>query len=174
MNFIDVNQNLSLKKLDKHNNKDIWLAETLDNDQKVFGSEGFLYSIKNILIQPYYLNKKGPYGIPYGIYYDHKNPIGYLEVSDIFTENQTVFLDYALIKEQRGKGYMCNTLIGTSNKIFEDKINKVKKIELMIDPDNIDSKKTASNAGFTYEEHDENGFEIYQLTKNKRGCREIK
>ena len=63
---------------------------------------------------------------------------------------------------------MCNTLIGTSNKIFEDKINKVKKIELMIDPDNIDSKKTASNAGFTYEEHDENGFEIYQLTKNKR------
>ena len=44
--FINLNNNLSIKKLDINDNKDIWLINTLDQDEKVAGKNGFLYSIK--------------------------------------------------------------------------------------------------------------------------------
>ena len=49
--FIDLDKNLSLKPLDPNNQKDIWLANTLDSDETVNGEDGFLYSIHNILKQ---------------------------------------------------------------------------------------------------------------------------
>ena len=57
-NFIVIDNNLSLKKLDPSNLKDIWLAKTLDQDEVIAGKNGFLYSIERVLQGKYYLTKK--------------------------------------------------------------------------------------------------------------------
>ena len=165
-NFIVIDNNLSLKKLDPSNLKDIWLAKTLDQDEVIAGKNGFLYSIERVLQGKYYLTKKDLYGTPYAIYQDKKIPIGFLEIGTIIND-YSVFLTYALIKEARGKGYMCNTLKKTSNLIFSDKVNQIENIRLVIDQKNIASEKTALRAGFNCIEKTPNKYNIYQLTKKR-------
>lgn len=41
--FIDLDNNLSIKRLNINNDKDIWLINTLDNDKDIAGKDGFLY-----------------------------------------------------------------------------------------------------------------------------------
>lgn len=161
--FIDLDKNLSIKLLDSNNSKDIWLADTLDRDETIVGEKGFLFSIKYVLTH----NNKSTkfYGQPYAIYQNHSLPIGYLEISEVYRKEPSVFLNYALCKEQRGHGYMCRTLKCLSNLIFSDEIEKIATISLIIDKNNTDSKKTALLAGFTLENSKDKQFDIYQLTK---------
>ena len=162
--FIDLDKNLSLKPLDPNNQKDIWLANTLDSDETVNGEDGFLYSIHNILKQGH--KYKGIlYGMPYAIYQDYKDPIGYLEVSEIFGKEPTVILSYALVKEKRGHGYMSRSLKGISNLIFKDKMEEIKNISLIINKNNDNSKKTALSVGFIIENDEDSQYDIYNLSR---------
>ncbi len=145
--FIDLDKNLSIKRLDINDDKDIWLINTLDNDKDVAGKNGFLYSIKEKLPKNYHLNKENLYDNHYAIYLDHKQPIGYINITKIY-QDQSIYLNYALVKEQRHHGYMSKTLIGISNIIFEDEENNVKEIILKIDSLNKNSQRTASLANF--------------------------
>lgn len=146
--FINLNNNLSIKRLDINDNKDIWLINTLDQDEKVAGKNGFLYSIKEKIQKDYQLNRNSLYGNHYAVYLKEEEPIGYLKITEICEADQSVYLDYALIKEKRGHGYMVTTLIGISDLIFEDKENNVEEIILKIDSLNKESQRTADLAGF--------------------------
>ena len=145
--FIDLDKNLSIKKLDINNDKDIWLINTLDNDKDVAGKDGFLYSIKERIPKNYHLNKEILYDNHYAIYLNHKHPIGYINITKIYID-KSIYISYALVKEYRHHGYMTKTLTGLSNIIFKDEENTVKEIILKIDSLNKNSQRTASLANF--------------------------
>ncbi len=164
--FIDLDKNLSIKKLDINNDKDIWLINTLDNDKDVAGKDGFLYSIKEKTLKNYHLYTNNLYGNHYAIYLNHNQPIGYINITNIVIK-KSVYLNYALLKEYYHHGYMTKTLIGISNIIFSDEDNNVSEIILKIDSLNKRSQRTANLAGFTKVKR-KFGRYTYILTKNKR------
>ena len=168
--FIDLDNKLSIKKLDINDAKDIWLINILENDKDIAGKDGFLYSIKEILSKNYHLNKENLYGNHYAIYLEHKQPIGYINITDICILDNSIFLNYALIREKRHHGYMTSVLIGLSNIIFKDEENNVEKIILKIDSLNKKSQKTASLANFEKVKR-KYGRYTYVLTKDSQNKR---
>ena len=52
---IQLDKNLSIKKLDPENEKDIWLAKELDRDKLIYGENGYLWSIQRLLNDSRYL-----------------------------------------------------------------------------------------------------------------------
>lgn len=141
-NFINLVDNLSIKKLEISNELDMQLAKTLDKDELITGREGYLWSIEQSirLQRSNQLNKQEFYDNQYAIYLN-QNPIGYLEISKINSLNFAC-LAYALLKEERGHGYATKTMI------LEDKINEIKKVLLVIDMHNIKSQNVTQKAGF--------------------------
>ena len=134
MQKILLTENLSIKKLNPNNPLDMLLIEELNQDRTVCGE--------------YHLNHQNLLDSPYIIYHE-KYPIGFLEISDIFSHHKqkNVSISYALHKNARRKGYMQTTLRETSNLLLET-LEDIDGVILSIDPSNILSKKVAKTAGF--------------------------
>lgn len=169
MEHIVVGETLSIKKLEPDNVKDCWIMRELDKDVSIGGDDGYLWPLNEIFDNIHYLATPSLYNAPYAIYKE-KNPIGFLEISDILGYQMSVYLCYALLKEARGYGYMTQVLRNITKIILTDDLNDIKKVRLTIQPQNFASQATALRAGyvedgFTKEEHELQGFIGYQKNK---------
>lgn len=170
MNTINLNDNLQIKKIEPKNEKDWWLIHKLEQDPLI---PGYLWNLSAAIeASKYrYLLYDNIYNSPFTIYYE-KSPIGFLQISPIYKSRirSSVDLAYAIVKEERKKGYMKSILTNVSDYILED--NYVDAVELIIASDNKASQLTAAAAGFTAayfsetEGYDEDFF-VYQKTNNK-------
>ena len=79
---------------------------------------------------------------------DLGTPIGYLYISSRIRDE--VFLEYAVLKEYRGKGYGSTIIRETSDYLFEN--HNIRSIRLDIDPSNKNSINTAEACGYTLDE----------------------
>ena len=77
-------------------------------------------------------------------------PIGYLYISRMIRDE--VFLEYAVLKEYRGKGYGSSIIRETSDYLFEN--HNIKAIRLDIDPSNKNSINVAEACGYTVDEEE--------------------
>lgn len=167
MKKIILSENLSIKKLNPNNPLDTGLIEELEKDEEINGPTGYLWPLSTNLRDRKSLQNNDLLKSSYAIYLE-KNPIGFLEISDIFkTPNMySVDLAYALHKSARKKGYMKKVLTEVSTLLFEEYI-EIDAITLMIDPRNKNSRNTASKAGFKTDgrleaEYVEEGCVVYQ------------
>ena len=148
MEPIPLDNELSIKKLEPNNQKDVWIARQLDKDSLIAGADGYLWHIEELMKRAKsYLAYSDIYGSPYAIYH-RQNPVGYLEISHISEWFKNVELAYALLNTERGKGYATKTLKVISKIILEDIINDIKSVSLIIDLNNIKSQNVAIRAGF--------------------------
>ena len=149
MQKILLTENLSIKKLNPNNPLDMLLIEELDQDRTVCGEYGYLWQYPYPFNSTKHLNHQNLLDSPYIIYHE-KYPIGFLEISDIFSHHKqkNVSISYALHKNARRKGYMQTTLRETSNLLL-DREKNIDGVILSIDPSNILSKNVAKKAGFT-------------------------
>ena len=148
MQKILLTENLSIKKLNPNNPLDMLLIEELNQDRTVCGEYGYLWQYPYPFNSTKHLNHQNLLDSPYIIYHE-KYPIGFLEISDIFSHHKqkNVSISYALHKNARRKGYMQTTLRETSNLLLET-LEDIDGVILSIDPSNILSKKVAKKAGF--------------------------
>ena len=148
MQKILLTENLSIKKLIPNNPLDMLLIEDLNQDRIVCGEYGYLWQYPYPFNSTKHLNHQNLLDSPYIIYHE-KYPIGFLEISDIFSHHKqkNVSISYALHKNARRKGYMQTTLRETSNLLLETS-EDIDGVILSIDPSNILSKKVAKKAGF--------------------------
>ena len=167
MKKINLTENLSIKKLNPNNPLDTGLIDELEQDEQINGRNGYLWPLSNNLKDVRYLLHNNLLNSSYAIYHE-KNPIGFLEISDIFKtpDMWTVNLCYALHKTARKKGYMRTVLTEVSDMILKEN-QDIDTITLMIAPSNEKSILTAKASGFisddlTEEEHQEQGYVIYQ------------
>jgi RimJ/RimL family protein N-acetyltransferase len=163
---MQLSKDISIKKLDPYDTKDIWLAEELDKDELVCGPNGYLWSIKNLFNDTRYLARNDIYNSPFAIY-DKENPVGYIEISPIF--NKMVDISYAILKKERQKGYATITLKEITDIILNDVYN-IDKVILIVDINNYISQNVALKAGFindglSKQEHYKKGYISYQKTK---------
>lgn len=169
MERILLDNELSIKKLDPANEKDVWLAKELDKDKLICGKDGYLWSIEKSFKNTSYLLRNDIYQSPYAIYYN-SDPIGYMELSAIVETIKAVDISYALLDIYRGRGYATKMLREISKIILMDIINDIEKISLIIDPNNVKSQMVAKRAGFISDglsemEHFEQGYISYRKTK---------
>lgn len=170
MEPIQLDNELSIKKLDPNNEKDVWLARELDNDPLIVGGNGYLWSIEETMKRAKaYLSSMDIYHSPYAIYHK-QNPVGYIELSYIHEVLKYIEISYALLNQERGKGYATKTLTAISRIILEDIINNVKSVSLIIDISNIKSQMVAIRSGFvsdglSEEEHKIKEYITYQKTQ---------
>lgn len=160
-----------IKEIDPENEDDLWLINRLEEDPLVCGQRGYLWRISCLLDNLRYSKHQDIYNCPFSIY-RHQSPIGFLNISKIYKTrtNSSVELSYALIKEERKKGYMKNILITASDYILLDKNHSIDEIDLSIHPENLASQKVAMYSGFicdnlSSKEHFEQGRIIYYKTK---------
>lgn len=169
MESIPLTEDLSIKKLDPKDSKDVWLAKELDKDELIAGKNGYLWSIENELRDQRHLFREDIYNSKYSIYQQEK-PIGYLAISQIFFCEKYVDIAYALLRQERGKGHATNVLREITEQILNDIINDVQRVILVIDPQNKSSQAVAVRCGFgsdglTDEQHFKQGYVTYQKTK---------
>ena len=81
---------------------------------------------------------------------DLGTPIGYLYISSLIRDE--VFLEYAVLKEYRGKGYGSTIIRETSDYLFEN--HNIRSIRLDIDPSNKNSINAAEACGYTVDEEE--------------------
>ena len=81
---------------------------------------------------------------------DKEIPIGYLFISKVV--NDEVFLECAILKEHRRKGYAKRILNEISEYLFVN--HNIRSIRLDIDPSNKSSMLVASSCGFLLDEDD--------------------
>ena len=167
MKKVDFTRNLSIKKLNPNNPLDTGLIEALEQDELINGKNGYLWALSNNLKDVSYLRHNSLLNSSYAIYHG-KNPIGFLEISDIFKTPDiwSVNLCYALHKTARKKGYMRTVLTEVSDMILKEN-QGIDTITLMIAPSNEKSILTAEASGFISdnlieEEYQEQGYVIYQ------------
>lgn len=170
MQKILLTENLSIKKLNPKNPLDMLLIEELYQDRTVCGEYGYLWKYPYPLKSTKHLYHQRLQNSSYIIYHE-KYPIGFLEISDIFSHHnqKNVSISYALHKNARRKGYMQATLRETSNLLLDSEEN-IDGVILSIDPANILSKKVAIKAGFIENkewslEYHSGGNIIYQKTR---------
>lgn len=164
MEYINLTNELSIKKIEPYNGKDLWLIEQLNRDALVGQPGGYLSSLVYIFKDTNYLYRGGIYHAPYSIYYN-QDPIGYLEISSIFLCLERVDIAYALIEKARGNGHMTKVLRSIAHKILTDANEEVNKVALMIDSKNLASQAVAKRAGFFCEDLNEKKYIIYEKTK---------
>lgn len=164
MQKINLTESLSIKKLNPNNPLDVLLIEELEQDKEISGDKGYLGSLMSEIKRKNHLYREELYDSPYIIYHQ-RYPIGYLKISPVFMyEGENVIdISYAIHKEARHKGYMYQTLVDTLYNMYSE----IDNIMLLIDYRNKASRKVAKHAGFisdglTEEEHQEQGYVIYQ------------
>lgn len=81
---------------------------------------------------------------------DDDTPVGYLYISSMV--NDEVFLEYAILKEFRGKGYASDVVYEVSDYLFQN--CNIKCIKLDIDPSNEHSILVANSCGFIADEEE--------------------
>lgn len=79
---------------------------------------------------------------------DYDMPVGYLFISSLVKDE--VFLEYAVLKEHRGKGYASDIVDETTRYLFEN--HNMRSIRLDIDPINKNSILVAKSCGFMVDE----------------------
>lgn len=77
-------------------------------------------------------------------------PIGYLYISSMVKDE--VFLEYAVLKEHRDKGYGSDIIRETTDYLFQN--HNIKAIRLDIDPSNKNSINAATACGYTVDEEE--------------------
>ena len=77
-------------------------------------------------------------------------PIGYLYISN--SRGDEVFLEYALLKEYRGKGYASTLIDEVTDYLFEE--FNIRSIRLDIDPSNKSSMNVAGACGYIEDEEE--------------------
>lgn len=169
MDVIPIDDRLCMKRLKPLDPKDIWLAEQLDQDELVGGKNGYLYSIRNelrLLQLQAKIATNTLYGSSYSICY-HTQPIGYFGISDrLLDEVEYVSFAYALLKQERKKGYMKVVLRYMSNLLLSD----ISKVELMISNRNEASIHLAQSVGYQLRKNtflQESEYSIYEKIKIK-------
>lgn len=172
MNIIYFPNNLSIKKIEADHEKDWWMIHQLEQDPLVYGKTGYLWYLSSTILDSKYryLEYDSIYNSPFSIYHGD-SPIGFLEVSPIYQGkiHSSVELSYAILRNERKKGYMKSVLTSVSDYILEE--GSVDEVDLMIHSDNTASRLTASASGFTgiYLStslgYDENQW-VYRKTKN--------
>lgn len=120
------------------------MVRQLDKDPLI---EEYLYPIEKNLKHSKHLTRKDIYQSPYVIYHQ-QNPIGYIDISHIIEFMKSVNLSYALLEQERGKGYATKVLKAITEIILGDKINDIEKVYLVINYDNIPSQMVAKKSGF--------------------------
>ena len=83
---------------------------------------------------------------------DNNTPIGYLYISPM--QKDEVFIEYAVLKEYRGKGYGRKIIEEVSDYLFS--FHNIENVKLDISPSNKNSMFVAESCGF---EMDEEEFE---------------
>lgn len=140
METIPLTEDLCIKKLDPTDSKDVWLINQLNQDSLV---TKYLDTFNYIFADLSYLESDSLYDAPYSIL-KQGDPIGYLEISQLFVLKRFVDLSYAIHKNARGNKYAEKTIRAISN-ILLDELNGVK---LLIDKGNIASQCVAQKCGF--------------------------
>ena len=79
---------------------------------------------------------------------DLGTPVGYLYISSMIHDE--VFLEYAVLKEERGKGYGSDIVKETTDYLFEN--HNIRSVRLDIDPSNKNSINAAEAAGYSVDE----------------------
>lgn len=159
---VRLTNELTLKKLDPNNQKDLWLIQQLNNDKTTLK---YLKDIKHVFINLDYLQSSSLFKSPYSILYND-NPVGFIEVFELFRLKKMANLSYAILKEERGKGHAKTVL-----KLFSDiLLCEAKKIELVISDSNKESQRVAINAGFylQQQQYDDVGFKKYEKIKTTK------
>lgn len=163
--FIPLTDDLSMKKLDPTDDKDLWLASKLDEDEFIAGKNGYLWSICNLLQNTRYLYWDSCKG-PYGIYYQN-DPVGYFDIDQLFGISSCAELSYAILSTERKKSYAFQTLLAAQSFIFEE----FSMMQLTIRQDNQASKNLAIKCQFesvyTEQQARQQGFYEYRKTKEK-------
>lgn len=149
---------LQIKKMDPNDKKDIWLVNQFDHEEL---KNNGLWNLNTIINSASDIQSDCIYGSHYIILFKN-NPVGYLHISDIYELNSFVNLSYAILQQERKKGYVKNTLTMISNLLLKE----IKRIELIIDVVNIGSQYVACDSGYkpqlTDVEQQELGFNIYE------------
>lgn len=83
--------------------------------------------------------------------------IGYLEIE----KSKEVYLNYALLKEERGKGLGPQVLKELSDYLLREYKNSIDKIDIIVDNKNKPSLKATIKSGFE-EVENLNGFTTYR------------
>lgn len=172
MNLITLTDEFSIKKIEASNEKDLWMIEQLESDSLVCGPNGYLWHISSCLLHDNNLSYllRDIYNCPFSIYHD-KSPIGFLEISKIYKTSTTssVELSYALIEEERKKGYMSQVLTATSDYILADQNHFIDEIDLEIHIENIASQNVAKKSGFIkddfFHDYNSNFLNFYKTKK---------
>lgn len=81
---------------------------------------------------------------------DLGTPVGYLFISSMVRDE--VFLEYAVLKEHRGKGYGSDIIRETTDYLFQE--HNIRCIRLDIDPSNKNSINAAEACGYTVDEEE--------------------
>lgn len=81
---------------------------------------------------------------------DLGTPIGYLYISSMVRDE--VFLEYAVLKEERGKGYGSDIVRETTDYLFKN--HNIRSIRLDIDPSNKNSINAAEACGYSVDEEE--------------------
>lgn len=81
---------------------------------------------------------------------DLGTPIGYLYISSMVRDE--VFLEYAVLKEERGKGYGSDIIRETTDYLFKN--HNIRSIRLDIDPSNKNSINAAEACGYSVDEEE--------------------
>lgn len=174
MNIISFDHNLSIKKIEPNNEKDWWMIHELEQDPLVYGKNGYLWYLSSAIKDTNYryLERDDIYNSPFAIY-QRDFPIGFLQISPIVKGRiySSVDLSYAILKQERKKGYMKSILTNVSDYILEE--GSVDEVDLMIHPENKASQMVAISSGFTdvfmsnYDGYDDN-YWVYRKIKEMR------
>lgn len=164
-----ITNHLSMSKLNLEKNRDLEFIKQLEKDDLICGDNGYLWQETYFFENQNYLQYDDIYNSPYLLYH-YEIPIGYLEISKIYEtfKKSFVFLSYALLQEARGHGYMKAILENISNDILLDRVNNIREVILMIQPQNIASQKVAMQAGFFCDEKEQKIEESLTYKKKER------
>lgn len=166
---LNLNYDLSIKKIEPNNESDLWLIHSLEKDPLVTGDDGYLWYSEFPVRDPkyQYLESSEIYDSPFAIYC-HQRPIGFLEISKIGITKllSSVELSYAVLSTERKNGYMKSVLNDVSNLILLDEAHSIDEVELKIDHNNLASQKVAKGAGFVmYEPSQKDTLVFYYKTR---------
>lgn len=171
MNTIYFDHDLSIKKIEPNHEKDWWMIHELEQDPQVYGKYGYLWYLSSVIEDSKYryLEQEDIYNSPFAIYHS-ESPIGFLQTSPVYINKHcsSIDLSYAILKQERRKGYMKSVLTNVSDYILEN--ISIDEIILTIDTNNKPSQMTAVASGFTkafqlnYGDYDEGSF-VYRKTK---------
>lgn len=81
---------------------------------------------------------------------DKGNPIGYLYIS--YMQKDEVYIEYSVLKSQRGKGYGRTIINEATNYLFSE--HNIWQVKLDISPSNKNSMYIAESCGFEVDEDD--------------------